>query len=255
MIIIFICAIIYYLLLTTEPSSNTILNCVYWKNLDRSLKRKQNMQRLLKYHEFNNIPKKRISAVDAKTNMHILSDNFTNANKKYSNYEYACLLSHLNAIRQFWNSGKSVALIMEDDMTLEFKPYWNTSLTKYISNAPYNWEILQLIYISKNIIPPHKYSKWMPNQYFSTGAYVINASGASHIMKLYYNDKWNLPVKSQHVADLLIYNLCNTYTSNIPFFMYSDNNSSEIHQTHIPFHIASKRYILEWLNLYNNLTN
>lgn len=247
LICVVIIFIIYYLLSNESPNT---FGCVYWINLDRSLKRKQTMQQLLTYDEFNNIPKIRISAVDGKKNniQDILSHNFTNTNKQYSNYEYACLLSHLNAIQHFWNSDKSVALIMEDDMTLEFKPYWNTTLSEYISNAPYNWEILQLIYISKNIIPSYKYSKWIPNQYFSTGAYMINRDGASHIMKLYYNNKWNLPTNQSHQADLLIYSLCNTYTSNIPFFMYSDNNSSEIHQTHIPLHIVSKRHILRYIH-------
>ena len=151
---------------------------------------------------------------------------------------------------QFWNSNKTNSLILEDDMTLEFKPYWETSLTEYITRAPNNWDILQLCYIS-NSIPPTTYSIWKPI-YFSTGAYVINRKGANKIMKMYINNNWHLPKTQSHNADSLIYNLCIVYTSRIPFFIYPTVNDSEIHETHIPFHNKSKKQIIHIINNPNN---
>ena len=62
--------------------------------------------------------------------------------------EYACLLSHLEAIREFSSSNHQTALIMEDDATLEFKPYWNKFVREIIARAPYNWEMIQMCYMS-----------------------------------------------------------------------------------------------------------
>lgn len=191
--------------------------------------------------EFENIQKIRITAVDGR-NVSFLS-HIKNRNKNHSVYEYACLLSHLKTIKQFWDSKKEIALILEDDMTLEFKPYWKGSLTDYIKNAPTNWEILQLCYIS-DTIPPNKYSHWK-STYFSSGAYIINRKGAAHIMKMFINNSWVLPIKQSHNADALIYNVCNTYTSRYPFFIYPTENESEIHQNHISFHNKSKHQIIQ----------
>lgn len=243
MIFILVCIIILMIIYHYYFKCNDRIDCLFWINLDRSKQRFINMRKLLS--EFENIPQKRISAVDGKNKEHINSflSHMKNKNKTHSNYEYACLLSHLNTIYQFWNSSKKIALILEDDMTLEFKPYWRTSLSDYISNAPSNWEILQLCYIS-DTIPPNKYSNWKPT-YFSTGAYIINKKGAKQIMKMFINNYWNLPKNKSHNADSLIYNLCNTYTSRNPFFIYPTENTSEIHQNHISFHNKSKKQIIQ----------
>lgn len=223
--------------------NNTQIDYLFWINLDRSVQRRNNMQKLL--FEFENIPQMRISAIDGKNN-HAFLSHMKNRNKNHSNYEYACLLSHLNTISRFWNSNKTTALILEDDMTLDFKPYWDVSLSDYISNAPSNWEILQLCYISDSI-PPDKYSYWQPT-YFSTGAYVINRKGATRIMKMYVDNVWNLPMNQSHNADALIYRLCNTYTSRNPFFIYPTENISEIHPNHIAFHNKSKNQIIQYIH-------
>ena len=245
MIFILVCIFLYYFL--KRDVQPVQLDYLIWINLDRCIQRRNMMQSLLT--EFGDIPKIRMSAVDGKNPRHVQSFEslIKNRNKNHSNYEYACLLSHLNTIQQFWNSNKTTALIMEDDMTLEFKPYWVTrTLSEYITNAPKKWDILQLCYIS-DLTPPSIYSLWNP-LYFSTGAYVINRKGASKIMKMYINNMWNLPTNESHNADSLIYKLCNTYTSRIPFFIYPSDNDSEIHQTHISFHNKSKKQIIHIIN-------
>ena len=69
---------------------------------------------------------------------------------KFTKVEYACTLSHINTIREFSKSNYGVALVMEDDMTLEFKPYWKKSVKQIMDNAPSDWEIIQLCYILQN---------------------------------------------------------------------------------------------------------
>jgi len=199
---------------------------------------------------FDGISINRITAIDGKKHNinSILLSSITNKNSYNSVYEYACLLSHLNSIKQFWDSTQQISLIMEDDMTLELKAYWKMSLSEYISNAPFDWDILQLTYISReNITPPSLYSKWKYG-YYSTGAYIINRQGANKIMKLYIDNKWCLPNNITHESDILIYSLCNTYTTKYPFFIYSSTNTSEIHQEHISFHNNSKARIMKLYN-------
>ena len=119
----------------------------------------------------------RISAIDGK-NPDIIDNLLTKKNNNQTDYEYACLLSHLESIRTFNNSNYKIALIMEDDVTLEFKKYWKKSVQVIINNAPPDWEIIRLCYI---IPPEHPYYDWttINDEYtniltFSTLSYLIN---------------------------------------------------------------------------------
>ena len=97
-----------------------------------------------------NIKNERINAFDGKT----LPDNeiygrFENYNlKSHTKIEFACLLSHLETIRRFSETDKKIALIFEDDVSLDYVKYWNKSICNIIKNAPSDWEILMLNYVS-----------------------------------------------------------------------------------------------------------
>ena len=114
------------------------VDVIYWINLDRSTVRRQKMEKMFKDEVFKGIDIVRVSAVDGKTAniKKILNDNFSNLSNKYTDIEYSCLLSHLNAIKTFNKSDYQNALIMEDDMTLEYKKYWKITIKECASNAP-----------------------------------------------------------------------------------------------------------------------
>jgi GR25 family glycosyltransferase involved in LPS biosynthesis len=183
----------------------------------------------------------RVSAVDGKApNIDdIINQRFERLSMNtISNTEYACTLSHIKAIEEFSKSKYKTALIMEDDMTLEFKPYWKKSVKQIMDAAPEDWEIIQLCYIISNTTPRKLYTKNVGNL-FSTGAYVINKNNI------------NIPKKintETAAADTYLYSIFNTYTYKYPMFIYKNNESSTIHQEHINHHDTSKQKLLSFFN-------
>ena len=127
------------------------IDIIYWINLDRSTERKDIMNEMFKDEVFKGIPNERISAVDGENEELVYSkfktDNYNVSGAK----EYACLLSHLDTINKFDKSKYEIALILEDDCTLELKKYWTKSIKDIINNAPKNWEVIMLNYIKLNL--------------------------------------------------------------------------------------------------------
>ena len=215
------------------------IDVIYWINLERSQDRRKNMEKMFEDPIFKGKKIVRISAVDGKASNidSILNDNFEGMlPDKFTKVEYACTLSHINAIREFSKTKDEVALIMEDDMTLEFQPYWKKSLKQIMHNAPSDWEIIQLCYILPNINEtPKKLYTQNNHNYFSTGAYIINKKN-NNIPKM---------IHSQNpTADVYLYQIFNTYVYKYPMFIYNNNESSTIHQDHINHHDQSKQVLL-----------
>ena len=218
------------------------IDVIYWINLDRSLDRRQRMEQMFEDPVFKGKKIVRISAVDGKASNidQVLNASFEGMHlDKFTKVEYACLLSHLNTIKQFSESNDETALIMEDDTTLEYKPYWKKSVKQIIDAAPSDWEIIQLCI---NTQKPLKKLYTRNNghlQIFGTGAYVINKKCAENFNKNNYKQLQF----SEHTADKYLYNQTITYTYKYPMFTYNFNESSTIHQDHINDHNTSKKII------------
>ena len=108
------------------------VDVIYWIKLDSSTDRRQKMGKMFKDDVFKGIDIVRVSAVDGSDpNIDIIiANNTVKDSDKATPVEYSCLLSHLNAIKTFMKSDHDIAMIMEDDMTLEYKPYWDKSINK-----------------------------------------------------------------------------------------------------------------------------
>ena len=202
-----------------------------------------------------------------------------------SNAVYACTISHLRTIEEFAKidtiednevgcsirriaedtyaysderrrSSLEYALIMEDDVSLEFGPYWTTSIQKCIQNAPRDWEILQLsvIPIRAPTTPLPTYDRWnIKKQAYGTAAYLIRHSAAKRLIRFLHR-KYNgspgsqsnrtycigPPMTSCHASDVLIYDYLCTYTVYPPLFTYRDENDSTIHPDHLSLHVRAK---------------
>ena len=241
----------------------TTLVSLLWVNLDRSPTRKTHMEKVLTDPIFNNMEKTRISAVDGQDPSNL--GKYMKKPKKpkkpiqrtMRDCEYGCTLSHLEAIKQFsqntgQNTGQntsqniqSYALILEDDVCLDFKPYWKKTLNEIIEEAPQDWEIIQLTYIMLGQEPTNLYEEWTNKKNLcSTAAYIISKSAAFKITnQLYKNGKWELPDNLPHQADRLIYLLCKTYTYKDCPFIYRTENDSLIHPSHLDFHGKNKEKI------------
>jgi GR25 family glycosyltransferase involved in LPS biosynthesis len=206
----------------------------YYINLDRSPERKERIEKMFHQHKLHF---QRIQAVDGKE--------LTSWDERLNPYEQGCTLSHLKAIEEFYKSGEEMAIICEDDMTMEFFPYWNKPIKNVIGSAPSDWEIILLGYI----IWPHNYkhlqnlyNPFMPIIYNSTLSYLINRSGAEKILTNHTLETPNLHLytKIRPVADVIIYDIVKTYVYKYSLFTYPDNNSSTIHDHHSDFHTVSK---------------
>lgn len=216
------------------------IDAIYWINLDRSPDRTENMLDLFQDDAFLKVPTYRFSAVDGK------SDNIDNLidvkEKTITDGEYGCLLSHLEIMREFSKSNYDVALILEDDTTLEFKPYWKKDLKDVIANAPSDWEIIMLCYIS-NDIPKDEYT-YNKNQYWSTLAYVINRPGATRIINDIYRDgKYHLESEINNEADQYIFQKVRTYVYKYSYFIYKYGETSTLHQRAVSRHDLSRQRI------------
>jgi GR25 family glycosyltransferase involved in LPS biosynthesis len=196
---------------------------------------------------FNNIKKQRIVAVDgkAKNIESILQQKLKGYDlKQHTRVEYACLLSHINAIEEFNKSDNKVALIIEDDMNLDFQKYWKKTTRQIMNNAPKDWEIIQLNYNTDKILKnDYTINK---GDIYSTGAYIINKNNKNLIK----TGKCNLSQAEYHSADAFLFNFYNTFTYKYPMFTYALNETSTIHNDHIDMHNESRIKIETMLENY-----
>jgi GR25 family glycosyltransferase involved in LPS biosynthesis len=226
---------------------NDLIEVLYYINLSRSVQRRKTIKQTLKDETFNEMKKYRINAVDAnKPNIvEYLHSKMSNINlSKYTIKEYCCLLSHLNTILEFSQSNYNIALICEDDLSLDYKQYWQEDLNTCIQNAPQDWEILQLSIVSDKL-PDKLYTS---TKYWGAGAYVIKKSGALRfIQDNYINGQFKLNPTIKHPADHYIFGMLKTYTYKYPYFTYIAKNST-IHQSHVKkIHVPYKRKLEQLL--------
>ena len=224
------------------------IDIIYWINLDRSSDRRETMEKMFQDDVFSGIQNKRISAVDGNDEEYVYNQ-FTVYNYNATAKEYACTLSHLNAIKEFNESKYDVALILEDDCTLELKKYWKKSIKEIIQNAPNDWEIIMLNYI---ILPgnDHPFLIWNNDSDYteilpsSCLSYIINKKGSNNIIKIEDN-KYVINDNIHHVADSYIYKSAKTYCYKYPMFIYPKENDSNISDGHNGINEYARNLIIE----------
>ena len=227
--------------------SNLLLGCpkFYYINLEKSKERKNRMEKIF---SDNNLDFERIDAIDG--------DKINYCYYRLDKYEYGCTLSHLKAIETFYKYGNNeYGIICEDDISLDFMPYWKKSISDIIQDAPKDWKIIMLSY---TIAPKNlKYLNFFEgdyhpfNQIIHSGAmcYCINKKGASELLKKHNFNHPNLDLfyKNRPVADVLIFESIKTYLYKYCLFTFPDDNSSTIHPEHISFHLETKELAKNYL--------
>jgi len=211
------------------------VDAIYWINLDRSTDRRAKMEAMFRDPVFKGIDIIRVKAVDGKAPDidNVLKENFEQIGTKQTKIEYACLLSHLNAIDKFSKSKYNTVLIMEDDCTLEYKKYWHKTINKLMNDAPIDCEIIQLCVMTNKIIDEDYIKINKDTQIFSCGAYLLTSKCKKKIENLKKNNKFQLNSNIPHVSDVLIYDFFNTYAYRYPYFTYTIDEKSTIHQEHV----------------------
>jgi GR25 family glycosyltransferase involved in LPS biosynthesis len=265
------------------------IDIIYWINLDRSVNRRKKMEAIFKDTVFNiyspfqctgalecdNSHKRysavvnpgridvknkniiRIKAIDGRDNNDISILNNTLVNKKNDdNLTYACLMSHLTAIEEFSKTNLEYALILEDDLSLEYKPYWNKRISDIINNAPIDWEIIMLeMLLFKPAISYFSFHDYVEAQsssddkknIYCTGAYLINKKGAIKMMNTKQNNKFILDTNISHCADRYIFKVLKTYAYKYPYFTYPSDNDSTLHPTDVNMHQECKQLINKYI--------
>ncbi len=227
--------------------SNIHINCI---NLKRATDRRLRIYNF--FEGYSNM--KLIDAIDG--------DFIDGYNYKYpktttkSIYEIATNFSHLSAIKNAYDRGLDMCLIMEDDIDLHLITRWEFDLNFILSNTPSDWEILQLYTNNPNLmLKLHEYfnstralwSQWVPSAW-SAGFYIIKRSGMEKILSKYLvSNKLDLTKFDKDptflVADFIIYADCVTYLLNKPI-IHDDAFNSYIHTDHVnQYHVKSKNFV------------
>jgi GR25 family glycosyltransferase involved in LPS biosynthesis len=228
----------------TRKNKNKI-DAIYYINMNKSKDRYALMQKVLKDEVFDSMKKYRIPGVDGmrKDVIPYLHSKLKNINlQKYPPNIYCCLLSHLNTLLEFSKSDHDIALIVEDDLSLDYKKYWKEDLSACIKNAPKDWGILQLAFIRDKNLPTKLYSFWKNSG--STCAYLVNKKVIQSFIKdNFINNQFILYNNIQHESDFYIYTKIKTYTYKYPFFTYTGEDST-LHPSHVDkIHIPYKQKI------------
>jgi len=244
---------------TRLPKPMDGLTHVYYINLDRSSERRGAMQSLFRDPYFEGVHVERVAGCDGRSDSLDTVLRFVAPcarNPRISDIEYACTVSHFRAIQQVASivdtddlDDDAYALIVEDDLSLEFVPYWTQTIQERVAGAPSDWEVLQLSYIPvmDAIDASIKYNVWQPLQYMcGAAAYLIRRTAARRLMRQVARPEGVFelsgPVLADlpHQADWLLYSVLRTYTVNPPMFTYRDINDSHIHPEHVVHQAESK---------------
>jgi GR25 family glycosyltransferase involved in LPS biosynthesis len=203
---------------------------VYYINLEDKPDRKLFMEKQFEYWEIKNY--ERIVAFDGRDND--LSEYLVGRYPQgITTPELGCTLSHLKAIKHWYDTSESsYAIICEDDCLIDNAKYWNFTWQDFIARVPYSWDCLQLAIISTGNISANVHTRFVNN--FSTAIYCINRRYAEKLIHFHCKgNKFKLDqnIRPRAVADDLIYNSGLTFS--VPLFLYELQLGSSIHDDHI----------------------
>ena len=223
------------------------MNNIFYINLERRTDRKNNMENQFKKQNIQDYT--RIQAVDY-MDLNDLFNGFFEIDGKTFSYKnecdliyrkrspqtlgtIACVLSHLKTIYKAKHMNLDYAIIMEDDLSLDYLSEWELSFEKMFSLFPKDWCIIQLFtsnqYILRRIIPRTSlFTKKVlgDNNYcfLGTAFYVVSRKGIDMILGKYFNHLTNTFIlKGKHPgADGLLYNINDSYIYNKPLVYSQD---------------------------------
>ena len=235
---------------------------LYIINLIRCQSRRTHMQQQFDKYNIQNTTF--VEAVDGKmfddTNSYTFSngDRFTYDRQDHKNtdYEIACTLSHLHAIKTFLASGNEYGIIFEDDISFIFMAYWKMSLMELLMSAPQDWDIISL-YCSNPKETTASFKKYKLSEYCGAATYVVNRVGALKLLQNIYDaqrEHFNISQFDNAVSEYVIFNNTTSYVYTRTLFIpYNDHEqlNSTIHTDHTNNHILSS--ILWMKNYYKNI--
>lgn len=215
------------------------LPLVLWINLDRSLRRRQNMIKLFDTHH---LVHRRIAGVDGTGRELSVLNNLCDTSLSLSPAENACTCSHLLAARYLLEkTSETHVLVFEDDVSFAFLELIPYSWTQFISHLPDNWQMVQLAVTTESGSPPcHLVSITPASKHYCSAAYLLSRTGAEYLLNTYWlsaSTKINLQDQEHVTADSMIASIPHSYS--IPIFSY-ETMDSVIHPNHLYIHNRAK---------------
>eukprot|EP00984_Skeletonema_dohrnii_P005535 scaffold1955_cov106-Skeletonema_dohrnii-CCMP3373.AAC.3 len=148
----------------------------------------------------------------------------------YTYNEAACLMSHLKAIKQAYDDGRDVALIVEDDALLS--SLFCDEFDDYVAQAPDGWKVLQFATNNPHVVMHgslmhEPFISWQ-RYHHSTRAYLINRSGMETLLgKVHFTNLTGGSVTVRVASDETIYTFTgDTYYSTGLWIDTSDLDST-----------------------------
>ena len=220
---------------------------ILWINLDTETERQKHMINLLDFYEINHT---RISAVDGRWNNDVSEFLIGRWPELITSGELACTMSHLKAIKYFYEqTDLDYIIICEDDIVFDTVAHWPFTWNGFMSNAPYDWDVLQCAITSTKNLRANLHPRLIND--FCAAFYVITRHHASKILKHHIRgDKFKLDqkIKPRATSEEIIYNTGRTYS--IPLFTYRYDFESGIHQDHVE--IFHKNNVEGVMNFWKN---
>lgn len=122
----------------------------YYINLDRSIDRREALEKEIALYEVENIH--RFKAIDGRDikDIHqgeIEGVHYVNDYSNCTKYQLAVTLSHLECIHRAGEKGIFPFIILEDDVRFTLMPHWKKNIDEIISELPEDCDILNLVSI------------------------------------------------------------------------------------------------------------
>ncbi len=204
---------------------------IVWINLDRSIERKEKLEKIL---EKINIPNYRICAIDG---IKLVRPNY-NYERTMSSYEIACTLSHLKALKFLSELSGNYFMVCEDDVCFNNLNYFTEDLEQIIKNAP-EFDILMIhkIYLynlDKEYIDwnEHINKNGLNYQISGTACYIISRDGINNVLN---------KTENFDVADIYLYKNMRTFVYKYNFISVQGLDS-EIHNDHLNYQNNCERF-------------
>ncbi len=242
-----------------DKRKNNIDIPVYYINMDRSTKRKENLESEL--NQYDNVKYTRVPAIDgmklhnsnSKMPQQIDGDEIHLNTDIESFPEIACTLSHIKAIKKAYDDDCTFAVICEDDVSFKLNNLWTFSLSHIIVNAPVHWNVISIYNPNHTMSKPHKYTKMekLKNGWGrGTVAYIINRKGMKNIIDYFIQDDvMTINYERVYGSDHLIYEKCgNSYMYSCSLvYTNNENFESTIGHNVIKYISISSKIIKDYL--------
>ena len=189
-----------------------------------------------------------------------------NPERSKSDAEYlavlGCTLSHLKAIEFAHTRQVDWALILEDDVVEDLRPFWQHRLSEFVLLLPPGWSVVQLSLIGSSEMWTELIAAWERNPlivlpsttFWSTGAYIISRNAIELVIHRYVTSSAHFDLNKLPCANADVHFLKDAvprgsfYVATPPLFTTAEDDPSFIHvnNSHYDVHMLSRKVALDW---------